>query len=145
MAIANQKGGVGKTRTAINLGASLAANDLRVLLVDYDHQGNASTGVGIGKGEGRPTLYQVLLDEQDIDRAITKTEFEGLDIIPSDRNLVAINIELVDRDNRESKLRAKLASARDRYHFILIDCPPALDLLTLHALGAADALLIQLH
>jgi len=85
------------------------------------------------------------LDEQDIDRAITKTEFEGLDIIPSDRNLVAINIELVDRDNRESKLREKLASVRDRYHFILIDCPPALDLLTLNAMVAADSILIPIQ
>ncbi len=100
IAIANQKGGVGKTTTAINLGASLAANDLRVLLVDSDPQGNATTGVGIGKGEGRPTLYQVLLDEQEV---------------------------------------------RDRYHFILIDCPPALDLLTLNAMVAADSILIPIQ
>jgi len=145
IAIANQKGGVGKTTTAINLGASLAANDLRVLLVDSDPQGNATTGVGIAKGDGKTTLYQVLLDEQDIESAITKTEFEGLDIIPSDRNLVAVNLELVDRDNRESKLREKLATVRDRYHFILIDCPPALDLLTLNALVAADSILIPIQ
>jgi chromosome partitioning protein len=145
IAIANQKGGVGKTTTAINLGASLAANDLRVLLVDSDPQGNATTGVGIAKGEGRSTLYQVLLDEQDIESSITKTEFEGLDIIPSDKNLVAVNLELVDRENRESKLREKLATVRDRYHFILIDCPPALDLLTVNAMVAADSILIPIQ
>jgi len=116
-----------------------------VLLVDSDPQGNATTGVGIAKSDGRPTLYQVLLDEQDIDGAITKTDFEGLDIIPSDKNLVAVNLELVDRDNRESKLREKLATIRDRYHFILIDCPPALDLLTLNAMVAADSILIPIQ
>jgi chromosome partitioning protein len=145
IAIANQKGGVGKTTTAINLGASLAANDLRILLIDSDPQGNATTGVGIAKGEGRPTLYQVLLDEQDISEAITKTDFDGLDILPSDRNLVAVNLELVELENRESKLRDKLATVRDRYHFIIIDCPPALDLLTLNAMVAADSILITIQ
>jgi len=145
IAVANQKGGVGKTTTAINLGASLAANDLRVLLIDSDPQGNATTGVGITKGTGKPTLYQVLLDEQDIDAAIIKTEFEGLDIIPSDKNLVAVNLELVDHDHRESKLREKIATVRDRYHFIIIDCPPALDLLTLNAMVAADSILIPIQ
>jgi chromosome partitioning protein len=145
IAVANQKGGVGKTTTAINLGASLAANDLRVLLIDSDPQGNATTGVGIAKGTGTPTLYQVLLDEHDMGTAITKTEFEGLDILPSDKNLVAVNLELVDQENRESKLRDKLASVRDRYHFVIIDCPPALDLLTLNAMVAADSILIPIQ
>ena len=145
IAIANQKGGVGKTTTAINLGASLAANDLQVLLIDSDPQGNATTGVGVSKTEGRPTLYQVLLEQQDISDAIVQTEFEGLSIVPSDKNLVAANLELVDATSRESRLREKLAPIRDKYRYILIDCPPALDLLTVNAMVAADSILIPIQ
>jgi chromosome partitioning protein len=145
IAIANQKGGVGKTTTAINLAASLAANDLRVLLIDSDPQGNATTGLGVSKTEGRPTLYQVLLEQQDIQSAIVQTEFEGLDLLPADKNLVAANLELVDTQDRESRLRTTLASIRDQYRYILIDCPPALDLLTVNAMVAADSILIPIQ
>jgi chromosome partitioning protein len=145
IAIANQKGGVGKTTTAINLGASLAANDLKVLVVDSDPQGNATTGLGVSKSEGRRTLYQVLLGEEDASNSVVHTEFEGLDIIPSDKNLVAANLELIELPNRESRLREKLGQIRDRYQYILIDCPPALDLLTVNAMVAADSILIPMQ
>src|ERR1035441_6047334 len=112
IAIANQKGGVGKTTTAINLAASLAANELRVLLIDSDPQGNATTGLGISKGDDHLTLYQVLLGEADISSAIVPTEFDGLDILPSDKNLVAANLELVELHNREFRLREKLETVR---------------------------------
>ncbi|HYI94534.1 MAG TPA: ParA family protein [Bryobacteraceae bacterium] len=145
IAIANQKGGVGKTTTAINLAASLAANDLHILLIDCDPQGNATTGVGVAKTTEQLTTYHALFSETAISEIAVKTECEGLDLVPSNRNLVAANLELVDVPDRESRLKFKVEAVRGAYDYILIDCPPALDLLTLNALVAADAVLIPIQ
>jgi len=145
IAIANQKGGVGKTTTAINLGASLAANDLRVLVVDTDPQGNSTTGLGVAKRTGMATLYDALLGEADLASAVVETGFDGLYIVPADKDLVGANLELVDADRREFRLAQCLAPVRGAYDYVLIDCPPALDLLTLNALVAADSVLIPIQ
>lgn len=145
IAVTNQKGGVGKTTTAINLSASLAANDFKVLLIDSDPQGNATTGVGIEKEPGRPTIYDALLGSASLEDITLPTGFDGLDIIPADKNLVAANLELVSQPRREFRLREKVNQIRGRYRYILIDCPPALDLLTLNDLLAADSVLIPIQ
>jgi chromosome partitioning protein len=145
LAITNQKGGVGKTTTTINLAAALAANDLRVLVIDSDPQGNATTGVGVTKDSSRASLYQILLGGAEVAEAVTHTGFEGLDLVPGDKNLVGANLELVDTPRREFRLQEKLNAARGQYDYILIDCPPALDLLTLNALIAADSVLIPIQ
>ena len=144
-AIANQKGGVGKTTTAINLAASLAANDIRILVIDSDPQGNCTSGLGVTKDPDKPSLYHVLLGDSHMKDAIRPTDFEGLQIITADKNLVGSNLEMVDVPNREFLLRERINEIRDNYEFILIDCPPALDLLTLNALLAADSVLVPIQ
>src|SRR5439155_9016817 len=124
---------------------SLAANDFKVLLIDSDPQGNATTGLGIAKEGGHPTIYDVLLSSVSLEEATLPSGFEGLDIVPADKNLVAANLELVSQRRREFRLQEKVNRIRDRYQYILIDCPPALDLLTLNDLLAADSVLIPIQ
>jgi chromosome partitioning protein len=145
IAVTNQKGGVGKTTTAINLAASIAANDFKVLLIDSDPQGNATSGLGIEKQPDRPTVYDALLGEAELKDITIPTGFHGLDIVPADKNLVAANLELVSQYRREFRLQDKVNQIRSLYDYILIDCPPALDLLTLNDLLAADSVLIPIQ
>lgn len=145
IAIANQKGGVGKTTTAINLSASLAANEFRVLLIDMDPQGNSTTGLGISKQQGNLTVYEVLTGRASLLEVLVTVQPDSINVAPADKNLVAANIELVASDHREYHLRNALADIRDQFDFILIDCPPALDLLTVNSLVAADSVLIPIQ
>ena len=144
-AITNQKGGVGKTTTTINLAASLAASEFKVLVIDSDPQGNATSGLGVQKNADHSSLYHVLLGGTDARDAIVPTELEGLNLIPADKNLVGANLELVGIPNREFRLRESIQQIRNDFRFILIDCPPALDLLTLNALVAADSVLVPIQ
>ena len=145
IAIANQKGGVGKTTTAVNLGASLAASEQRTLIIDSDPQGNTTSALGFPKDPARRTLYQTLILDEPVERIVINAKVEGLDLIPSDKNLVGAAVELVSMENREYRLREAIRSFKDRYSYILIDCPPSLDLLTLNALAASDSVLVPIQ
>ena len=145
IAIANRKGGVGKSTTAINLGAALASQGAPTLVLDCDPQANTTAGLGFARDPARRSLYHGLMLGVPLGDLILKCETERLYLIPSDKDLVGATIELVDRQGRESTLRDKIASLRVQYDFILLDCPPALDLLTLNALVAADSVLVPVQ
>lgn len=145
IAVANQKGGVGKTTTAVNLSACLAAAEQPTLLIDCDSQANATAAIGFTKDPARRTMYHALITQEPFERIVQKSQVDGLEVLPADKNLAGAAVELVVAEGREYKLQAFLEPLRERYKFIILDCPPALDLLTLNALVAADAVLVPIQ
>jgi len=145
IAIANQKGGVGKTTTAVNLGASLAASEQRTLIIDCDPQANTTSALGFPKDPARRTLYQALILGESIERITIDAKVESLDLVPSDKNLVGASVELVSMEDREFRLKEAIRSVREKYAYVLIDCPPSLDLLAVNALACADSVLVPIQ
>lgn len=143
--VANQKGGVGKTTTAINLSASLAELGKKVLVIDIDPQGNTTSGLGVDKEEAENTVYELLLGELEISDCIQKEVFENLDIIPSNINLAAAEIELIDVEDKQFILKKAVDEVRKNYDFIIIDCPPSLSMLTINAMCAGDTVLVPIQ
>ena len=145
IAFANQKGGVGKTTSAINIAASLGIKNKRVLLIDFDPQGSSSSGVGVRKAQLKQTVYDVLIGRCRASEIVTKTEYKNLDILPSGVDLAAAELELADLENRQYRLRDAIAEIKENYHYIIIDCPPSLGMLTVNALSAADGVIVPMQ
>lgn len=145
IAVVNQKGGVGKTTSTVNLAASIAVKGFRVLLADIDPQGNATSGLGVNKRDLKLSSYDVLINSTEIEKVMIKTEFDNLWVLPSSMNLAGAELELVDMNRREAKLKNSLALIKDSFDFIFLDCPPSLGLLTLNALCAADTVLVPIQ
>lgn len=145
IAFANQKGGVGKTTSAINIAASLGIKNKKTLLIDFDPQGSSSSGTGIRKVQTKQTIYDVLVGRCHASDVISKTEYKNLDVIPSGVDLAAAELELADLENRQYRLRDAINEIKEKYHYIIIDCPPSLGMLTVNALSAADGVVIPMQ
>lgn len=145
IAFANQKGGVGKTTSAVNIAASVGILGKKVLLIDLDPQGNTTSGVGINKKNLKSTSYELLIDEIDAKQAVVVTEFKNLSVIPSNISLAGAEFDLYQLENREYRLKKQLAAVKDDYDYIFIDCPPSLGMITVNALAAADAVIIPMQ
>ena len=145
IAVVNQKGGVGKTTTAVNLAAGVGLAGKKVLLADADPQGNSTSGFGISKKDAKTTAYELMVGTGRLENAVIKTDYKNIDIIPSSMDLAAAEVDLIDMEHREAQLKMALAAARDSYDYIFIDCPPSLGLITINALNASDTVLVPIQ